>query len=82
MNKRFSLKQSNGINCAQVLIYNEDDLEYWKSQAKKTGHLIAFDYHVTDNAMGYDNPARDVYQIFPPEQKHCFTIRGLTPLQG
>jgi len=72
MNKRFSLDQSNGINCAQVLVYSEDDLTYWNSECKRTNHLIAFDYHVPENAMGYDDPAHDVYQIFPPEQKDKF----------
>jgi len=70
INKRFKLKQSDGEMCAQVLIYNEDDLKYWTEQAKKTGHLIAFDYHVPENAMGYNDPAHDIYQIFPPEQAH------------
>ena len=79
MNERFSLNQSNGINCAQVLVYSENDLTYWISECKRTNHLIAFDYHVPENAMGYSKPAHDIYQIFPQEQAHCFTKRGLTP---
>lgn len=72
IDKRFELQMSDGKTCAQVLIYNEDDLKYWKNQAQKTGHLMAFDYHTPENAMDYSKPAHDTYQIFPPEQKHCF----------
>jgi len=72
INDRFELQMSDGKGCSQVLVYNEDDLQYWKDQAQKTGHLIGFDYHVPENAMGYSKPAHDVYQIFPPEQKDKF----------
>ena len=72
INERFELQMSNGETCSQILVYNERDLEYWTDQAKKTGHLIVFDYHVPEDAMGYFRPAHDTYQIFPPEQKDKF----------
>lgn len=76
---RFTLKPSDRKTCAQVHIYNESDLSYWAEQAKKTGHIMAFDYHVSENAMGYEDPAHNVYQIFPPEQAHCFNQEKTPP---
>ena len=72
INDRFELQMNDGKTCSQVLIYNESDLQYWKNQTQKTGHLMAFDYHVPEDAMGYPKPVHNVYQIFPPEQKDKF----------
>lgn len=85
INKRFELPMSNGQTCSQVLIYNESDLQYWKDQAQKTGHLIGFDYHVAEDAMGYPRPAHNIYQIFPLEQKDKFkrlTLAGDKEVEG
>ena len=80
MNKRFALQKNDGKSCAQVLVYNQDDVKYWIDQCIKTNHMIALDFHVDENALGYLDPAHDVYQIFPQEQARHFTGRGLTPL--
>ena len=78
----FELSQSDGIHGAQVLVYTQDDLEYWVDQCKKTGHLMAFDYHVPENEdpMSYRGPAYDVYQILPAELIHYFIEWGKPPL--
>jgi hypothetical protein len=80
MNERFVLHQSDGKGCAQVLVYSQDDLAYWIGQCVKTNHLIALNYHVEENSLGYPDPSHDVYQIFPQEQARHFIARGLTPL--
>jgi len=69
---RFELTQSDGVHCSQVLVYDDDDLQYWKEQAAITGHLIALDKHVPADFFGWSDPAHDIYQIFPPEMKERF----------
>jgi hypothetical protein len=69
---RFELQENDGQRCAQVLIYDQDDLQYWADQAQKTGHLMVFDRHIPKNAMGFIDPSHDVYQIFPPEIEERF----------
>ena len=76
----FELSQSDGVHGAQVLVYTPDDLMYWVDQCKKTGHLMALNYHVPENAMGYPDPAHDVYQILPSELIHYFIKWGKAPL--
>lgn len=63
----FKLWQADGIHCAQVLVYDLDDLVYWIDQARATGHLMMRSYRVPKNGMGHIDPAHDVYQIYPPE---------------
>ena len=72
MKQRFELSPSDGKACAQVLVYDDDDLQYWREQANKNGLQIIFDYHVPQDAFGYEDPEHDVYQIFPPEQARHF----------
>lgn len=77
--KRFELQKSDGKTCAQVLVYDEDDLQYWTKQAKETGYLMAFDCHIPEDAMGYPDPPHDIYQIFPPEQEEKVYLRMRQP---
>jgi hypothetical protein len=54
----------DGRCAAQVLVYNDAELEYWKSEAERTNHKLVFSYHVPENFYGYHIP-HDVYQILP-----------------
>lgn len=72
---RFELKESDGETCAQVSVYDEDDLKYWTEQANITGHLLAFDCRIPKNFAGYGDEAHDIYQIFPPEVKDKVFLR-------
>lgn len=74
INKRFKLS-SNSKERAQVLVYNKDDLQYWKDEAEKTGSLMAFDCYIPEDAMGYPRPPHDIYQIFPAERKQKVHLR-------
>ena len=78
-NIRFILHESDGMSCTQVLVYNEDDLNYLISECKKTNHLMALDYHVPKNAFANQDTAHDVYQIFPRGRAHLFA--KLTPIE-
>jgi len=69
---KFELNKSDGVHCSQVLVASPGDLQYWREQAKRTGHLIALDKHVSLNYLGQDEMPFDLYQIFPPEQKEKF----------
>ena len=71
MKKRFKL-QNDGKTCSQVLVYDGDDLKYWKDQAKKNNLIMEFDYHVPENSLGHQDASHDVYQIFPSEVSHLF----------
>jgi hypothetical protein len=62
---RFELAPCDGIHGAQAWVCNADDLQYWQEQAHKYGYRIVFDYHAPANAMGYESPEHDVYQILP-----------------
>ncbi len=64
---RFKLDQNDGVHCHQVLVYSDDDLEYWEGEAKRTGHITVLDKHIPENWAGQINEPHDIYQIFPPE---------------
>lgn len=88
MNRRWKLKESDSTHCSQVLVYDKDDLEYWKNQAKQTGHLMVLIYHVPKDRMGYPDSPHEVYHMFPPEQRqNVYTTQliersGLVDLEG
>ena len=67
MRQRFVLNKSDGVHCAQVLIYDTSDREYWETECLRTGHVLVWDYHVPANAFGYSDPEHDTFQIRPPE---------------
>lgn len=64
--EKWRLEPCDGRHCAQVLVYDEEDLEYWKEECRRTGHLMMKSAHAPENAMGYLDPAHDIYQIYPP----------------
>ena len=62
--RRFRLKQSDGLHCAQVCIENDGDLKYWTRECKRAGYELVFCYHVDDMYnLGIDE--YDVYQVVP-----------------
>jgi len=62
---RFELKENDGKTHSQVLVYDPSDLKYWTEQCKKTGHKLVLLYRVDADALGYPDPAHDVYQVAP-----------------
>ena len=67
---RFELTPSDGMHGAQVLIADDDDLEYWKEQALKYGYVLGEHYYVqTDYSANYHGFAYFVYQILPKDLK-------------
>jgi len=77
LNTRFCLHDNDGVRCAQVCVFNSDDLKYWESEAHRTKHLISFDISVPENWAGQINDPHDIYQIYPPELKEDVHLRSV-----
>ena len=57
----------DGVHSSSVWVCNDDDFKYWANECNRAGYSMRFVCHVPVNALGYEMPEHDKYELNPKE---------------